>query len=266
MRQFLLIHALSGCDTTSALFGIGKVSAFHKITGKRDSVHLTEIFSSDTVTSNDVAEAGVKLLVMLYGGKADDNLNSLRHSIYKRMCSTSASRPLPGRLPPTQRAAYYHCLRIYLQVSQWRNLDVACINATEWGWKIENNKFLQISTDQQPAPEEILKIIRCSCKSSSKNQCGTNVCTCRKNGLPCVSACGDCHSNECLNAETVVVYNDDVTADNNSDTEDLFDEPLQTTDELAEQICFLDEVFEWEGKEEVVLSVAMNIVERYIGT
>ena len=52
------------------------------------------------------------------------------------------------------------------------------------------------------------------------------MCTCRKNGLPCVSACGDCHGNECLNAETVVVYNDDVTADNNSDTEDLFDEPL----------------------------------------
>ena len=72
------------------------------------------------------------------------------------------------------------------------------------------------------------------------------------------SACGDCHSKECLNAETVVVYNDDVTADKNSDTEDLFDEPLQTTDELAEQICFFDEVFEWEGEEEVVLSVAMN--------
>ena len=67
VRQFFSIHALSGYDTTSALFGIRKVSAFHNITEKRDSVYLTEIFSSDTVTSNDVAEAGAKLLVMLYG-------------------------------------------------------------------------------------------------------------------------------------------------------------------------------------------------------
>ena len=222
-------------------------------------MYLTDIFSSDTVTTNDVAEAGAKLLLMLYGGKADENLNSLRHSIYMRMCSTSASRPVPERLPPTQRAAYYHCLRVYLQVSQWRKLAVACMNATEWGWKIENNKFSPIPTDQQPAPEEILKTIRCSCESSSKNQCGTNMCTCRKNGLPCVSACGDCHGDACSNAETVVVSNDDVTADNNSDTEDYFNEPLQTIDELPEQICFFDEVFEWEGEEEVVLSVDMNM-------
>ena len=34
---------------------------------------------------------------------------------------------------------------------------------------------------------------------TSKNQCGTNVCSCKKNGLKCMSACGGCHGEDCNN-------------------------------------------------------------------
>ena len=43
-----------------------------------------------------------------------------------------------------------------------------------------------------PAPDDLLKVVRCKCKSTSCNQCGTNLCSCRKNGLSCVSACEEC--------------------------------------------------------------------------
>ena len=43
-----------------------------------------------------------------------------------------------------------------------------------------------------PAPDDLLKVIRCKCKSTSCNQCGTNLCSCRKNELSCVSACEEC--------------------------------------------------------------------------
>ena len=37
---------------------------------------------------------------------------------------------------------------------------------------------------------------------SSRNTCGTNLCSCRSNGLKCVSACGDCKGSDCYNSIT----------------------------------------------------------------
>ncbi len=44
---------------------------------------------------------------------------------------------------------------------------------------------MPIMTDSVPAPDNILKFIRCRSKVSSKNPCATNVCSCRKNELKC---------------------------------------------------------------------------------
>ena len=53
---------------------------------------------------------------------------------------------------------------------------------------------------QAPAPDDILNVVRCKCKQSSRNQCGSNLCSCHKNGLSCVSACGECNGIACYNA------------------------------------------------------------------
>ena len=183
--------------------------------------------------------------------------------MYMRMCSTSTTRPLPERLPPTERAAYYHCLRVYFQVTQWRKLQTTDLGivATDWGWTFENDQFKPTTTDLKPAPDDILKIIRCSCKSTSKNQCGTNTCTCRKNGQHCVSACGDCHGDACLNAEILVISTDDLIADSNTDIEDYFDEPSENTVDIPPgELLFddLDWMGEWLGEEEEVSTEPMD--------
>ena len=45
---------------------------------------------------------------------------------------------------------------------------------------------------QNIAPDDLLQVIRCNCKLTSRNPCGSNLCSCRRNGLKCVPACGDC--------------------------------------------------------------------------
>ena len=45
----------------------------------------------------------------------------------------------------------------------------------EWGWKVFNGKLLPVMMDQSPAPENILRIIRCNCHAD----CSTTRCTCR---------------------------------------------------------------------------------------
>ena len=106
----------------------------------------------------------------------------------------------PERLPPTERAAYFHGLRVHLQTLTWKTLDTKNpLLAEDWGWKMVENKLRPIKVDIEVAPERLLKVVRCKCKSTSKNQCRSNVCSCRKHGLQCTSACGEYFGGNCFN-------------------------------------------------------------------
>ena len=113
----------------------------------------------------------------------------------------------PEKLPPTERAAHYHGLRVHLQVIEWTMLDeTSNLDPKEWGWKSADGYLTPITTDKEIAPTELLKVIRCNCKTSSKNQCGTNICTCRKHGLKCMPACGGCHGESCNNKAVRYIF------------------------------------------------------------
>ena len=60
-------------------------------------------------------------------------------------------------------------------------------------------------TDLHVPPESLLKFVRCKCKLSSKNPCNTSICSCRKNGLKCITACGNCHGEGCNNSEEIML-------------------------------------------------------------
>ena len=76
------------------------------------------------------------------------------------------------------------------------------LKPNDWGWqdttKLNKTFLTPITTTKPIAPENILKVIRCKCKST-KRQCETNTCTCRKNGIKCMAACGRCRGETCNN-------------------------------------------------------------------
>ena len=103
----------------------------------------------------------------------------------------------PETLPPTESAADFHSRRVYFQVQEWKHL-AANLTPTNWGWRTKNNHLVPVMTDKELAPIELLKIVRFSCKSAG---CVTRACSCRKAGLPCVSACMNCNDNGCANQD-----------------------------------------------------------------
>jgi len=236
VRQVLVVHALTGCDTTSAIFGRSKVGAFSKIVSRSDTLPMTDIIAATSASQDTVADAGLKLLVMLYGGQLSDSLNSMRYTRYMEKARLSAV--LPEKLPPTERAAYYHCLRVHFQVVVWTTLGSTDIEPSEWGWKMEGGRLTPIATDLEPAPSDLLKVIRCNCKSLVTNQCLTNLCTCRKNGLHCITACGHCHGDSCWNAQSPAV--------------EAEDDGALPTEEITDTLCFEDDELVWEYEETVV--------------
>ena len=111
----------------------------------------------------------------------------------------------PENLPPTYSAAFNHSLRVHQQIITWETLGVTSPNPLDWGWKAEDGKLIPIQTDEPVAPLDLLKFIRCNCKSLNK-MCSTNQCTCKQYGLRCVAACGKCRGEVCENIENVSIY------------------------------------------------------------
>ena len=100
-------------------------------------------------------------------------------------------------------------------------------------WVNDSIKMLYIYTyllfnHQEIAPEELLSVIRCNCKLSSRNPCCTNQCSCK--------ACGNCNGFGCNNSCKEDGINDDdndsISDDDNDDTVKSFGE----SDNLFEKL------------------------------
>ena len=201
-RHILLLHSISGCDSVSALFRKGKKAMFNLFLKPEDFSFL-DIFQNSNATGDEIAEAGEKLLLKLYG--ADESTQSLdehRYAMYNKQITKKSITSINGfelkALPPTSDAAKYHSYRAYLQVQQWKgNTD---IRPTDWGWSTsetaDTTVLVPTIKDKPDAPDRVLKMVSCGCKKGCEKRC-----RCRKAGLLCTSICSGCSGLSCNNSE-----------------------------------------------------------------
>lgn len=159
---------------------------------------MCDVFGVVNSTKESIEAAGIKLFITMYNGRDGNNVTKLRYQTFMEH-AVSCKAHDPASLPPSERSAIYHAHRVHYQVCQWKALSTSVLNPTEWGWVLQGGSLYPIKSDVPPAPEELLKFMRCNCKLSSKNTCGTLSCSCKKHGLKCVKSCGDCHGESCNN-------------------------------------------------------------------
>jgi hypothetical protein len=232
-EQLLAIHALGGCDTTSALFGVGKATVYKCIIASRHSRQRIAVMQDLNATEEGVVSAGLKLLVWAYGGNDDDRLDKMCFSVYSKMVSSSVGNLMPQKLPPTERAAYYHVQHCHHQAVTWKHLSTNIIDPLKWGWKIVDSQYEPIMTDLQSAPEDMLKVVKCKCKGSGKSAS----CTCRKNGIKCLSACQYCRGVLCCNSQPKQPDIETIAHDTECCDADVSFDPLM----LDSDLYFIDE-------------------------
>ena len=145
-RNLLFLHAITGCDTTSRLYRVGKATALKKF---ENVLHLKEqanVFSCHSAVS-DVVTAGEKALVSLFRGKPGVGLNALRYQRYFEKLASETSHIEPQNLLPAAAAARFHSLRVYLQVKQWQG-EGAGMSMEDWGWKVTNDQVFPVAVNQ----------------------------------------------------------------------------------------------------------------------
>ena len=202
-EALLFLHAISGCDTTSRPHGIGKVSVLKKYTALKTCAC---IFMSSSSSKKDVEKAGEEAMLVMYNCTKSANLTSARVEKFQVKVATSAGYVKPEKLPPTTDAASQHSLRTYHQVQAWLGHD---LSPEDWGWAASADGLVPIRMTRPAAPEELLRTIKCNCGG----RCDKKTCTCRKNGLHCTPACGQCKGIACLNDPQFEACDDDDTLD-----------------------------------------------------
>lgn len=197
--HILVAHAITGCDTVSALYNKGKKKIVSILSKSSADLSFLDAFQKNGVSCDEIAETGEKLLLLLYGAKT--NVSTLNEQRYVMYCQQLVQKRLTSPegfqlqvLPPTSDAAKYHSYRTYLQVQQW--LGNETIVPTDWGWCLSDGKLKPVEMDAEVAPACVLRLISCGCKTGCHTKC-----TCRNNGLKCSSLCSRCGGNNCSNCE-----------------------------------------------------------------
>ena len=212
-NNILFLHAILGCDTTSQIYGIGKGNSLKKFKSSEYFREQAKVFDNELSSCIEISKAGEKALAFFYNGGPCDSLDSLR---YKRFCekvSTNKSHIHPQTLPPTSAAAKYHSFRVFYQIMKWKEIDDQ-MTPLNWGWKKIDDKLMPVMTDLPPAPDELLKMIRCNCHGD----CSSMRCSCKKHNISCSPACGSCRGSSCSNSDNSINSDQDDT-DDDYDTE-----------------------------------------------
>ena len=104
----------------------------------------------------------------------------------------------PQNIHPQQDIALQHSLQAYIQIAYWETSYTES-DPLLWTWKKQNKSFEKKLTHKVgDFPHTIawvdnnLSRVHCKCKNLSRNQCGTNMCSCTENGPQCITACIEC--------------------------------------------------------------------------
>ncbi|KAJ8018287.1 hypothetical protein HOLleu_43796 [Holothuria leucospilota] len=202
-NHLLFVHAISGCDTTWHPFGISKGVTLKKMLNDDHFKKQEEVFTR-CASEKGIVQTGEEALICLYGGIHGEKLDVLRaRKFFSKVASSKTPIKLQA-LRPTSAAARYHSLCVFLQIQQWVGARDDLV-PHDWGWYTADEKLMPVKTNMPPAPEMLLKVIRCKCKTN----CDTKRCTCRKHGLECSTGCGECRGIDCTNAADYNIETDE---------------------------------------------------------
>ena len=189
------LHSLTGCDTTSALYGLGKKNALRALMSFSHHQGLSEL--GDHVTPSErMLQSCEQFICSMY--QSDKHAATTTDEVrYWCFCQKNKRNEA---LPPTTNSLLLHIQRANYQALVWKRSLLQCQHLpspTECGWKSNNGKMEAILMTKEPAPTSLIDLVACKClKSKCKRR---DLSQCQANGLSCTEACLCMGEEECCN-------------------------------------------------------------------
>lgn len=190
-------HAITGSDITGSFSGKGKLACWKAF--EDADVSVTDALArlgTDALPDDEVKTGIEKFVCQVYQPKTNiTTVQELRWLLFRKKQAQS------DRLPPTRAALHQAILRAHYQMLVWNNDIIPnpeLPSPEGYGWAMENDQWVPVMTSLQPAPKEVLELVKCACL---KDRCSTNRCKCRKAGLRCTDLCSCCDNDDCNNQE-----------------------------------------------------------------
>ena len=207
------LHCFTGCDSTSAFFGKGKVRAFNLLLSKEKYKDTFSKLGDDffIAQSDDLFIKLEEFVCDLYG---DDGRN-INEARYRLFCRTSATEE---NLPPTKSALLQHAKRACYQAAIHRrslNPKIDFPSPVGYGWNLTKDLDLEVKWFSEATTSiNLHSIVTCGCSTG----CESARCSCKKNDLPCIELC---QCKQCKNSISAV----DEPAEDSDDSDDEEDIP-----------------------------------------
>ena len=187
-------HSFTGCDTVSAFFGKGKLSAWAAWKCYPVVTAAFRYIAENPFVAIDMTSDYFKLLerftVVMYDRTSQlSTVDEARRALF-----CHRDRIMMEALPPTQGALLQHSNRAVYQASIWNTADQHQQQSPYpegWGWTLckDSKTWFPFWTTLPMASEVCSELVKCACKSVKG--CGNN-CSCKKAGWPCTRRC-KCH-------------------------------------------------------------------------
>ena len=213
------MHALSGCDTTSYVYGIGKITALNVLAS---GMPLSLLGSPDADFKAVLTEAS-RFMSHCYNVRDSTDMSSSRYLVWIEKMSNTKIQHVPKlkSLPPTSEAFELHVHRAHLQTMIWKaslsSSPPVAADPLIHGWTMNNSSMfaVMLPPDVDPLPIEVLQMVRCGC--SSDNSCSIGRCSCVNAQMSCSMFCKCRGRQECHNKHTKSVSGGEDNDDGDDD-------------------------------------------------
>ena len=110
----LFLHAFSGCDTTSRIYGVSKSAVLSLFVKNESFRSCSGVFYDSNASRDNIIQAGEQCALLVYKARHLESLASVRLRIFNQTVAHAKCFVQPHMLPPTSAALPYHTLRVYL--------------------------------------------------------------------------------------------------------------------------------------------------------
>lgn len=184
-------HALTGCDTTSSFFKIGKKASFTKLQKHLEELKGLRHFGLTTNLRESLPVARHHALI-LYGQKKNEKGDLCTSLDELRYVLASTSDMPDSQLPPTENSFRHHaavwCHSHHKKTVLWSPVGK--------GWRLTEGLTEPVVYEKAAAPEDVRDLTHLYCKDKQCSQ--QKKCPCFAAGLSCIEFCA-CDFLECPN-------------------------------------------------------------------